>query len=129
MTAWQETLQIVIEARSRVHTAQEAQDIGALGKAEGALERGLARLFAVAEAYPELRSNENFTKLQQRISMLENGLADRREIYNDAVNINNTDATSYFRTSIRIVWPAVTCCGHYFTSPLSWRRSERFAGY
>jgi len=85
----QETLQRVIEARSRVHTARQAQDIGALGEAEGALERGLARLFAVAEAYPELRTSENFMQLQQRISSLENGIADRREVYNEAVNINN----------------------------------------
>ena len=85
----QETLQRVIEARSMVHTAQNAQDIGALGEAEGALGRGLARLFAVAEAYPELRSNENFMQLQQRISTLESGISDRRELYNDSVNINN----------------------------------------
>ena len=85
----QETLQLVIEARSRVHTAREAQDVDALGEAESALERGIARLFAVAEAYPELRSNENFMQLQHRITALENGIADRRELYNDAVNINN----------------------------------------
>jgi len=85
----QETLQRVIEARSQVHVAREAQDIGALGKAEGALARGLSRLFAVAEAYPELKTNENFMQLQQRISTLENGLSDRREFYNEAVNINN----------------------------------------
>ena len=85
----QETLQRVIEARSQVHTAREAQDIGALGKAEGALARGLSRLFAVAEAYPELKANENFIQLQQRISTLENGISDRRELYNEAVKINN----------------------------------------
>ena len=50
---------------------------------------GLGRLFAVAEAYPELKANENFMQLQQRITSLENGIADRRELYNDAVNINN----------------------------------------
>jgi len=85
----QETLQRVIEARSQVQTAREAQNIGALGEAEGALRMGLGRLFAVAEAYPELKANENFMQLQQRITTLENGIADRRELYNDAVNINN----------------------------------------
>lgn len=85
----QETLQRVIEARSSVHNAREAQDIPALGQAEGALRMGLGRLFAVAEAYPELKANENFLLLQSRISALENGIADRRELYNDAVNINN----------------------------------------
>ena len=85
----QETLQRVIEARSQVHSARETQDIGALGEAEGALRIGLGRLFAVAEAYPELKANDNFMQLQQRITTLENGIADRRELYNDAVNINN----------------------------------------
>ncbi|WP_153109354.1 LemA family protein [Propionivibrio limicola] len=85
----QETLQRVIEARSQVQSARETQNIGALGEAEGALRMGLGRLFAVAEAYPELKSNEHFMQLQQRISSLENAIADRRELYNDAVNINN----------------------------------------
>ena len=85
----QDTLQRVIAARSQVQSARETQDIGALGEAEGALRMGLGRLFAVAEAYPELKANENFMQLQQRITSLENGIADRRELYNDAVNINN----------------------------------------
>ena len=88
-TLIQTTLQRVIEARAQVQTAREAQDIGALGNAEGALRAGLGRLFAVAEAYPELKSNEHFMQLQQRISSLENGIADRRELYNEAVNLNN----------------------------------------
>ena len=85
----QTTLQRVIEARSQVQTARETQNIGALGEAEGMLRMGLGRLFAIAEAYPELKANENFMQLQQRITTLENGIADRRELYNDAVNINN----------------------------------------
>ncbi len=85
----QETLQRVIEARSQVQTARESEDITALGQAEGALRAGVGRLFAVAEAYPELKANENFMQLQSRIIALENAIADRRELYNDAVNINN----------------------------------------
>lgn len=85
----QETLQRVIEARSQVHTARESQDIAALGQAEGALRMGLGRLFAIAEAYPDLKANENFLQLQSRITALENAIADRRELYNEAVNINN----------------------------------------
>jgi LemA protein len=49
----------------------------------------LGQIFAVAEAYPELRANESFQQLQSRISQLENAIADRREFYNEAVNINN----------------------------------------
>ena len=85
----QSTLQRVIEARSQVQSARETQNIGALGAAEGALRLGLGQLFAVAEAYPELKANDNFMQLQQRITSLENAIADRRELYNDAVNINN----------------------------------------
>lgn len=85
----QETLQRVIAARAQVQAARENQDIGALGQAEGALRAGLGSLFAVAEAYPELKANENFMQLQTRITSLENGIADRRELYNEAVNINN----------------------------------------
>ncbi|MDR2838441.1 MAG: LemA family protein [Azonexus sp.] len=83
------TLERVIAARAQVHSAREQQNIGALGEAEGMLRQGLGRLFAVAEAYPELRANENYMQLQTRISQLENAIADRREFYNESVNINN----------------------------------------
>jgi LemA protein len=86
----QVTLQNVIQARSQVQAAGQRGDMASLGQAEGALRAGLGRIFAVAEAYPELKANENFMQLQQRISALENAIADRREFYNDAVNINNT---------------------------------------
>ena len=85
----QETLQRVITARSQVQTAREGQDIEALGKAEGAMRASLGGLFAVAEAYPDLKANQNFMQLQTRITGLENGIADRRELYNDSVNIYN----------------------------------------
>lgn len=85
----QSTLQKVVEARTQVQSAREHQDITALGKAEGMLRAGLGSIFAVAEAYPELKANENFMQLQSRITSLENGIADRRELYNESVNINN----------------------------------------
>jgi LemA protein len=85
----QDTLQKVIEARSRVFAASQSQNIGALGQAETALRASLGNLFAVAEAYPELKTNEQFLNLQTRISALENAIADRREFYNDSVNLNN----------------------------------------
>ena len=85
----QETLQRVIEARSRVFQASQSQNMPALGQAETALRAGLANLYAVAEAYPELKTNEQFLNLQTRISALENAIADRREFYNESVNINN----------------------------------------
>lgn len=85
----QQTLERVIEARARVQQARESGDVAALGPADGQLRQGLGRLFAVAEAYPELKSNANFLQLQARMTALENTIADRRELYNEAVNINN----------------------------------------
>ena len=85
----QQTLEKVIAARSQVQNAREGQDIEALGKAEGMMRTSLGGLFAVAEAYPELKANQNFMQLQTRITGLESGIADRREFYNDSVNINN----------------------------------------
>lgn len=85
----QETLEKVMQARNRVSQARESHDIVALGDAEGALRMGLEHLFAVAEAYPELKTNETFSHLQARMTGLEEAIADRREFYNDSVNLNN----------------------------------------
>ena len=85
----QETLVKVAEARSRVGAAREARDVAALGPAEAALRTSLAGLFAVVERYPDLKANQQFMQLQTRISGLENTIADRREYYNDVVNVNN----------------------------------------
>ncbi len=85
----QDTLTRVIEARSKVFTAREAQNIPALGQAEGGLRSALGSLFALAESYPDLKTNQTFQQLQTRISSLENGIADRREFYNESVNVNN----------------------------------------
>ncbi len=90
MSHEQETLEKVIAARNAVATASDNQDINAVGAAETQLRSGLGRLFALAENYPDLKANESFLHLQSRITDLENGIADRRELYNDSVNINNT---------------------------------------
>jgi LemA protein len=100
----QETLVQVMAARARVSSAQASGDIAELGKAEGQLRMGLGNLFAVAEAYPELKANESFQHLQARISSLEESIADRREFYNESVNRNN----------IRIAqFPDVLIARHY----------------
>jgi len=85
----QETLQKVMEARSKVFAAREAQNMPELGQAEGTLRATLGHLFALAEAYPDLKTNQSFQQLQARISSLENAIADRREFYNESVNVNN----------------------------------------
>lgn len=53
--------------------------MAALGRAETQMRQGLMNLFAVAEAYPDLKANDSFKELQKRISQLENNIADRRE--------------------------------------------------
>lgn len=58
-------------------------------KIDGQITGALKTIFAVAENYPELKTNNNFMQLQTRISSLENNIADRRELYNDSVNIYN----------------------------------------
>ncbi len=85
----QETLEKVMQARSAVASARERGDVSSLGPAESQLRLGLGSLFALAEAYPDLKANDNFKHLQQRISGLEEAIADRREFYNESVNANN----------------------------------------
>ena len=53
------------------------------------MRMGLGNLFAVAEAYPDLKANETFRHLQARITGLEDSIADRREFYNESVNTLN----------------------------------------
>ena len=85
----QDTLQKVIEARSKVFSARESQDMRALGTAEAGLRASVGSLFALAEQYPDLKTNQTFLQLQSRITGLENAIADRREFYNESANINN----------------------------------------
>ena len=81
-----DVLQRITEARTKV---QEANGPGETADANEELRGALGEFFAVAEDYPELRSNENFMQLQDRISSVEERIADRRELYNDSVNTYN----------------------------------------
>jgi len=91
----QETLERVMKARSAVHSAGISGNVDALSAAEGDLRMGLGKLFAVAEAYPELKTSESFQQLQLRISRLETTISDRRELYNEAVNVNNASIEQF----------------------------------
>ncbi len=82
-----QTMEKVIQARA---AAMGATGTAARAEAENALSQTLKSLFAVAENYPDLKANASFGSLQQRISELENQIADRREFYNDTVTIFNT---------------------------------------
>jgi LemA protein len=77
-----ETFERVTQARS---AAQSASGPAEQAQAEGFLTQALRQLFAVAEAYPELRASENFQGLQAELSETENKIAVSRQIYNDTV--------------------------------------------
>jgi LemA protein len=86
-----ETFEAVTEARTR---AQQAGSPAEAAQAEGILGAALGRLFAVAEAYPELQADENFRQLQTELSETENRVAVSRQVYNDTVlTYNNTVQT------------------------------------
>jgi len=81
-----ETLESVTNARSAY---SRSTNVDEKAKAENQLTRALGKLFAVAEQYPDLKANQEFLNVQQRISSLENTIADRREFYNDSVTLYN----------------------------------------
>jgi LemA protein len=86
MTHERETLESVTNARSAY---SRSTNVDEKAKAENQLTRALGKLFAIAEQYPDLKANQEFLNVQQRISSLENTIADRREFYNDSVNLYN----------------------------------------
>ncbi|HCE45704.1 MAG TPA: hypothetical protein DET40_19350 [Lentisphaeria bacterium] len=81
------TFEAVVKARA---AAVQASGVAAQAKAEGELSGVLSRLMAVAEAYPDLKANQNFLALQEELSSTENKIAFSRQAYNDQVMIYNT---------------------------------------
>ena len=80
----------LLESVTAMRTRTQAVGAGPeRAAAEAALSQGVSKLLGIAEAYPQLRASEVFVDLQQRISVLEEQIAHRREFYNAAVNINN----------------------------------------
>jgi LemA protein len=86
------TLEALTNARTEVLAAQT---LPKKAVAHDVMSETLKTIFAVAERYPNLKANENFLKLQIRITGIENELADRREFYNDSVNIYNIRIHSF----------------------------------
>jgi LemA protein len=82
----QKTFQLITEARTAF---MRANTVGEKAQADNLISGALKSLFAVAENYPELKANNNFMQLQNRISELEEKIADRREFFNDDVNTYN----------------------------------------
>jgi LemA protein len=81
-----QTLESLTKARSMI---LETEKLSRKAAVDNLITDLLKTVFAVAEDYPDLKAFENFLKLQQRITGLENELADRREFYNDSVTIYN----------------------------------------
>jgi LemA protein len=91
-----ETFDSVTQART---AAQQAAGVEDRAKAENVLTAALGRLFAVAEAYPELRATENFQQLQAQLSDTETKIAVARQVYNDTV-LTYSNATQSVPTNI-----------------------------
>ncbi len=86
----------VLVTLTKARTAfMDAQSMGEKAAADNLISSALKTLFAVSENYPNLKANENFIQLQNRISGLENELSDRREFYNDNVNQFNIRIQSF----------------------------------
>jgi LemA protein len=83
------TLEAVVQARNAAVTAG-AGGIAAQAAAENALSGALRQLFALSEAYPDLKANQNFQQLQSELSDIENKLAAARRFFNNAVQEYNT---------------------------------------
>jgi LemA protein len=86
------TFEKVTEARSQ---AMQASGPGGQAVAEGQLTQALKSLFAVAEAYPELRANQNFLSLQGELSKLEDAIQNARRYYNAVVRDLNTRCEAF----------------------------------
>jgi LemA protein len=93
-----ETLEAVIAARNAAYTASQRAagspgdpaSMGNLSAAEGQLTGALGRLMAVAEAYPDLKANQNMMMLQEELTSTENKVAFSRQAFNDSVTVFNT---------------------------------------
>lgn len=106
-----EVLDRVTQARANAVAA--GNDVAARAQAENDLTGAIRSLFAVAEAYPALRSNENMLRLQEELSSTENRIAFARQFYNDAVMAYNTAQQQF---------PAVL-----FAAALGFRTADPFA--
>jgi len=96
-----ETLTKVIEARASATQVKISADnltpdnIAAFQQAQGALSSALGRLLAVAEAYPDLKANQNFLDLQAQLEGTENRINVSRQRFNESVNIYNTSRRTF----------------------------------
>ncbi len=114
MSYEQETLRQVIEARnSAVHAHAPAEAIAA----EGMLSGALGKLFALMENYPDLKANENVSRLMEELSATENKIAFARQFYNDSVMALNNAVQSFPANQIAAIFRFTTAT--YFEVPVT----------
>ena len=87
-----DTLEAVITARNRAMSAQGPHD---QAQAENMISGALKSLFALSEAYPDLKANQNFSQLQEELTGTESRIAYARQFFNDVVNKYNTKIQSF----------------------------------
>jgi LemA protein len=87
-----ETLEAVVDARNRAAVAATPAD---RAQAEGALTQALRQVFALAEAYPQLRAAENFAQLQAQLAQIEDAIQNARRYYNAVVRDLNTQVVQF----------------------------------
>ncbi len=87
-----ETLERVIQARQQAISAQGVKD---QAQAENFLTSALRQIFALSEAYPNLKANENFAQLQEELASTENKISFARQHYNDSAAVYNTAAQTF----------------------------------
>ena len=92
MSYEQETLQKVIQARTQAVSARSPEEAIA---AEGVLGGALGKLFALMENYPDLKANENVSRLMEELSATENKISFSRQFYNDSVMALNNSVQSF----------------------------------
>lgn len=98
MTHERQTLEAVTQARAAAQSLSNA-GVAERAKAEGELSSVLTRLLAVAEAYPDLKANQNFLALQEELTSTENKISFSRQFYNDSV-LNYNNKTQMFPSNI-----------------------------
>jgi len=107
-----ETLNEVIAARN---SAVSAGSVQGQAQAEGMLSAALGKLFALAEAYPDLKANENFLQLQDQLADVENKIAASRRFYNNAVSEYNTGIEQF--PAVLIAGPFNFVSREFFEAP------------
>jgi LemA protein len=94
------TLEAVTQARANAINAQQSGSVTEQAQAENVLTGALKSLFAVAEAYPDLKANQNFLNLQEELTSTEDRIAYARQFYNDSVLRYNNNIQTFPRNTI-----------------------------